>query len=116
MQWIGNLFLSAPLVCIVVLVLLAFLQGLRLRFDPKARAQKNIRRTGAAYALGAAFLCFSIFYRPRLELAATAQIQQEELKDEDDKGDRESPLRHLLRQLRCIRRGEPVDRLLWRLE
>jgi hypothetical protein len=116
MQWIGNLFLSAPLVCIVVLVLLAFLQGLRLRFDPRARAQKGIRRTGAAYALGAAFLCFSIFYHPRLELAVTAQVQQEEQQEEDDNGDRESPLRHLLRQLRRIRRGERVDRLVWRLE
>jgi hypothetical protein len=116
MQWIETLFLSAPLVCIIALVMVAFLQGLRLRFDPKARAQKSIRRTGAAYALGAAFLCFSIFYRPRLELAATAQVQQQEQKDEDDHGDPESPLRHLLRQLRLIRRGERVDRLVWRLE
>jgi hypothetical protein len=115
MQWIGNLFLSAPLACIVALVLLAFLQGLRLRFDPKARARKSMRRTGAAYALGAAFLCFSIFYHPRLELATTAVIQQQEQEDEDDEGDPESPIRRLLRQLKRIRRGEPVDRLVWRL-
>jgi hypothetical protein len=116
MQWIGTLFLSAPLACIVVLVLLAFLQGLRLRFDPKARAQKSVRRTGAAYALGAAFLCFSMFYHPRLELAATAQVQRQEQQDEDDNGDPESPIRRLLRQLKRIRRGEPVDRLIWKLE
>src|SRR6516225_745809 len=102
MQWIGTLFLSAPLACIVVLVLLAFLQGLRLRFDPKARAQKSVRRTGAAYALGAAFLCFSMFYHPRLELAATAQVQRQEQQDEDDNGDPESPIRRLLRQLKRI--------------
>jgi hypothetical protein len=116
MQWIGNLFLSAPLACIVALVIVAFLQGLGLRFDPKARAKNRVRRIGAAYALGAAFLCFSAFYRPRLEFAATARIQRQEQQDEDDQGDPESPLRHLLRQLRRIRRGERVDRLIWRLE
>lgn len=116
MQWIGTLFLSAPLVCIVVLVLLAFVQGLRLHFDPKARAQKSVRRTGAAHSLGAAFLCFSMFYHPRLELAATAQTQQEEQQDKDDNGEPESPIRRFLRQLRSIRRGEPVDHLIWKLE
>jgi hypothetical protein len=116
MQWIGDLFLSAPLACIIALVAVAFLQGLRLRFDPKARAQNRIRRTGAAYALGAAFLCFSAFYHPRLELAASARIQRQEKQDEDDQGDPESPVQHLLRQLRRIRRGERVNRLIWRLE
>ncbi|UWZ82984.1 hypothetical protein [Occallatibacter riparius] len=116
MQWLGTLFLSAPLVCIVALVLLAFLQGLRLHFDPKARARKSVRRTGAAYALGATFLYFSMFYHPRLELAATAQTQQQEQQDEDDSGEPESPIRRFLRQLRSIRRGEPVDRLIWKLE
>ena len=116
MQWIGTLFLSAPLACMVVLVLLAFLQGLRLRFDPKARARRSVRHIGASYALGAAFLCFSTFYHPRLELAATAQTQQQEQQDEDDSGEPESPIRRFLRQLRSIRRGEPVDRLIWKLE
>jgi hypothetical protein len=116
MQWIGTLFLSAPMACIVALVLLAFIQGLRLRFDPKARAQMRVRRAGAAYALGAAFLCLSVFYRPKLELAAKAAIRQQERGDEDDQGDPESPIRHLLRQLKRIRRGEAVDRLIWKLE
>ena len=116
MQWIGNLFLSAPLTLIIVLVMVAFVQGLRLRFDPKARAQKSVRRTGAAYALGAAFLCFSIFYHPRLELAATAQVQREEQQDGDDEGEPESPIRRLFRQLQRIRRGESIDRLILKLE
>jgi hypothetical protein len=116
MQWIETLFLSAPLVCIIALVMVAFVQGIRWRPGQRTDTSRPKRRTGAVYALGAAFLCFSIFYGPRLELAATAQIQRQEQKDEDDNGDRESPLRHLLRQLRLIRRGERVDRLVWRLE
>ena len=116
MQWIGAFFLCSPLACIAVLVLLAFLQGLRLRFDPKARTQMRVRRVGAAYVLGAVFLCLSVFYRPNLEWAAKATIRQQEQEDKDDQGDPESPIRHLLRQLRRIRRGEPVDRLIWKLE
>jgi hypothetical protein len=116
MQWIETLFLSAPVVCIVALVMVAFVQGIRWRPGRGTEAPRTMRRTGAVYALGAAFLCFSIFYRPRLELAVTAQIQRQEQKDEDDNGDRESPLQHLLRQLRLIRKGERVDRLVWRLE
>jgi type VI protein secretion system component VasK len=115
MQWIGLLSLS-PIVCIIALVIVAFLQDIRWRIYQKRHPQKRMRRIGAAYALGAAFLCFSTFYHPRLELASTAQIRQQEQDDEDDQGDPESPLRHLLRQLRRIRRGERVDRLVWRLE
>jgi hypothetical protein len=116
MQWIGTLCSSAPLVCMIALVVVAFLQGIRWRKVPNGGGQKRGRRTGAAYALGVAFLCISTFYRPRLDLVATVQIRQEEQGDENGEGDPESPLRHLLRQLRRIRRGEPVDRLLWRLE
>jgi len=116
MEWIGTLFLCAPIVCMIVLVFVAFLQGLPWPTGRKAHTQKRARRTGAAYALGAAFLCFSFFYHPRLELAVTAPLREKEQEEEDDQGDPESPIRHLLRQLRRIRRGEPVDRLLWRLE
>jgi hypothetical protein len=116
MQWLGNLFLCAPIVCMVLLVFVAFLQGLSWPTGRESHAQKRGHRTGAAYALGAAFLCFSLFYHPRLELAVTAPLRQEEKEDEDDQGSSESPIRHLFRQLRRIRRGEPVDRLLWRLE
>ena len=115
MRWIGTLLLSAPFVCMVALVIVAFVQGLLDRFGRKPQNKRRKRCTGAGYALSAAFLCLSIFYRPQLELAVAAQIQQEEQDDKDDQGDPESPVRHLLRQLRRIRRGEPVDRLIWRL-
>jgi hypothetical protein len=45
-----------------------------------------------------------------------AQIRQVEDVDEDDQGGPETPLKHLHRQLRRIRRGEPVEQLVWRLE
>jgi len=36
--------------------------------------------------------------------------------DDDDQGGPDTPQRNLMRQLRRIRQGETVDRLVWRLE
>lgn len=71
---------------------------------------------GAALDVGAAFLFLSTAYRPSHAFLMKAQIQQREDVDEDDQGGPESPLRHLHRQLRRIRRGEHVERLIWRIE
>jgi hypothetical protein len=58
----------------------------------------------------------SMAYRPNHAFVAKAQIVQEEDADDDDQGGPDTPKRHLLRQLRRIRRGENVDRLILRLE
>jgi hypothetical protein len=71
---------------------------------------------GAALDVGAAFLFLSVAYRPNHAFILKAQIRQEEDVDEDDRGGPETPQRHLHRQLRRIRRGEPIERLVWRLE
>jgi hypothetical protein len=75
-------------------------------------------RAGIASEAGiaAAFQLFSLAYRPNHAFVLKAQIHQQEDTDEDDEGDPESPIQHLDRQLRSIRRGEPVDHLVWRLE
>lgn len=65
--------------------------------------------------LAAALLGLTLFYRPRLQHAVEAQQRQVEDVDEDDNGDPDTPLRHLHRQLRRIRRGEPIDKLVLRL-
>ena len=80
-----------------------------------ARKRRRGLRLGSA-AAGAAFQFFAIAYRPSHAFIVKAQIQQEEEADEDDDGTPETPLKHLHRQLHRIRRGEPVDRLIWRLE
>jgi hypothetical protein len=82
----------------------------------KQPAQRSRAGTSSAAALGAAFQFLSMAYRPNHAFVAKAQIQQQEDADEDDDGSPESPVKHLHRQLRRIRRGEPVDRLIWRLE
>ncbi len=78
----------------------------------------RIVRTGAfsTEAAGAAFLFLSMAYRPNHAFVAKAQIQQEEDAEDDDEGGPDTPQKHLHRQLHRIRRGEAVDRLVWRLE
>jgi hypothetical protein len=57
-----------------------------------------------------------VFYQP--DLAYVLQVKQNEDADEDDSGDPETPegrLKHFHRQLKRIRRGQPVDRLELRM-
>lgn len=85
----------------------------------KRRKGHSKRRFGLflpTAALGCAFLPLAVMYRPSLALLAKAQIQQMEDVDEDDNGDPENPAKHLRRQLRRIRRGEPAERLTLQLE
>ena len=82
----------------------------------KRKKRKGKRALGfcpSSAALASAFLLFTTFYRPRMEFAIEAREQEKV--EEDDEGDPETPEKHLNRQLRRIRRGEPVDRLDLRL-
>jgi hypothetical protein len=54
-----------------------------------------------------------MFYRPSVACAVEARLEVDA--EEDDAGDPETPAKALERQLRRIRRGEPVDRLILRL-
>lgn len=82
----------------------------------QTRRRLHFRVSAANAAIGLAFLPFAAIYRPSLIEVARSQIRQQEDADEDDDGDPETPLKHLLRQLRRIRRGEEVETLSVRLE
>lgn len=75
------------------------------------KPRRRIRFSARNVALGLAFLPFAILYRPSLAEVAKAEIRQQEDADDDDNGDPESPIKHLLRQLRRIRQGERVETL-----
>jgi hypothetical protein len=81
----------------------------------KRKGKKNLGFYPSAAALGAVFAFMPVFYRPSVDFLVKARIVQEEKVDEDDQGDPETPERSLSRQLRRIRRGEPVEELEWRL-
>ena len=76
--------------------------------------RRRSRFSGYGLAFGLAFLQFvRTFYQP--DLAYIIEVKQEEDADEGDSGDPETPagrLRHFHRQLRRIRRGETIDRLV----
>lgn len=84
--------------------------------DLKRRRRRVVRFSARNAAMGFAFLPLGILYRPSLVEVAKAQIRQQEDADEDDNGDPDSPRKHLLRQLRRIRRGERVETLSLRLK
>jgi hypothetical protein len=90
------------------------------RFRVRRRGQQTRYRSKAypfCLALGMALMQFvRIFYQPDIAYLLEAKKSQDE--DEDDSADPRSPaarLRHFHRQLRRIRRGEPVERLILRL-
>jgi hypothetical protein len=90
------------------------------RFRVRRRGQDNRYRSKVypyCLALGMAFLqLVRVFYQP--DAAYLLEVKQDEDADEDDSSDPETPagrLRHFHRQLRRIRRGEPIDRLEFKM-
>ncbi len=79
----------------------------------KRKGKKNPGFCPSAAALGAVFAFMPVFYRPSVDFLIKARIQEQ--MEEDDEGDPETPEKSLSRQLRRIRRGEPVEALELRL-
>jgi hypothetical protein len=102
---------------LAIFLILAYYYLLRV---PWLRNRKTGRRKSMfsmpSTGLGTVVIGLTLIYRPRIEYAIEAQQRQVEDADEDDNGDPDTPARHLLRQLRRIRRGEKVDRLTLKLE
>jgi len=96
-------------------VVLSSIKQLIWRDKRRSKVRNGIRFSARNVALGLAFLPFAILYRPSLAEIAKAEIRQQEDADEDETGDPESPIKHLLRQLRRIRRGEQVKTVSLRL-
>ena len=110
--------LSSPMTWLVIMMIIAAWQHRFRKPDRKPRNAARIINSGATTpdAMGSALMFLSMAYRPNHSFVAKAQIVEREDTDEDDQGGPDTPKRHLMRQLRQIRRGEPVDRLVWRLE
>lgn len=103
--------LAMSLVAIVVV----FARLKQLIWKPKrSRKRRRFAIAVASVAMGLTFLPFAAIYRPSLIEVAKAQIRQQEDVDEDDNGGPETPLKHLLSQLRRIRKGEKVETLFLR--
>ena len=98
------------------LVLLILVHYALQRFLWRRRKRRGLSGLGfypSAFALGMATQFIQCFHRP--SMAYVLEAKRDEDAGEDDEGDPESLIRQLSRQLRRIRRGEPIDRLVLRM-
>ncbi len=106
---------SFPVVAIVLVsVAIVFHKIGELLRKRKQRWRRHMQVSASSVVLGLAFLPLAVVYRPSLIEAVKVQYRQLDDADEDENGDPDSPLNHLRKQLRRIRRGEKVETLLVR--
>ncbi len=118
MKLIFLLSLCTPVTWLIAMGIVVAASRMFRHSNRKQGDRSRIMRVGVSSpdSMGAALMFLSMAYRPNHAFVAKAQIQQHEDADDDDQGGPDTPQKHLRRQLRRIRRGEPVDRLIWRLE
>lgn len=110
--YLGSIAFVLPYLAIAAILLHNQLRRMSWRHAKKLRRPNPARCTTSA-AIGAMLLLGQIFYRP--SMAHVAEAREHIDIEEDDSGDPDHPQRFLLRQLRRIRRGEPVGDLVLRL-
>jgi hypothetical protein len=112
------MWLSNPIPWTIAIMLIS--AGLRIfrRAKRKVDDPSRIVHVGNRYAgaLAAALMFLSAAYRPGIEFVAKAAIREQQDADDDEQGGPDLPRRHFLRQLRRVRRGEKLERLILRLE
>jgi len=110
--------LSNPITWLVIMMMVAGWSRVFGRRNLKPEDAARIVNVGSTSPdpMGTALLMMVMAHRPNHEFVVKAQIRQTEDADDDDEGGPDTSKRHLMRQLRRIRRGEAVDRLVWSLE
>jgi hypothetical protein len=104
--------LYVPFLIIGVVLLHYSLRRLVMR-RRKRLGKSRLGFCPSAFALGMAFQFMQVFTRP--SVAHVLEEKQAEESDEDEDGDAETLQKQLSRQLRRIRRGEAIDRLVLRM-
>jgi hypothetical protein len=102
---------AAPFLAIPALFLIFYLR----RIGWRRKKRQGIKRPGfcpSYVALGNALQTLEVLTRPNVDYVLEQKFDQDA--DEDDEGEPDNPAAQLNRQLRRIRRGEHVDRLVLR--
>jgi hypothetical protein len=102
---------AAPLLAIPALFLIFYLRRIGWRLKKRLR----IKRPGfrpSYVALGNALQTLEVLTRPDVDYVLEQKYDEDA--DEDDEGEPDDPAAQLNRQLRRIRRGEHLDRLVLR--
>lgn len=106
--------LSAAAPFAAILVLLACYAVKRAVWKRnRRRGRRTLGFCPSSAALGAVFLFAQVFVRPSVD--HVIGIVKHEDVGEDDEGEPDEPERHIGRQLRKIRRGQPIERLVLKL-
>jgi hypothetical protein len=118
-EFLFNFAASFPLIAMwltAIVVIASTLKQLIWKGKKPRKQRRRIRFSARNAAIGLSFLPLSIIYQPSLVEVVKGEIRQQEDADDDESGDPDSPQKHLLRQLRRIRRGEKVETLSLRLD
>lgn len=111
-----SMFLAGSPVIAIAMILLHYVVR---RAAWKRASRLGKRQLGyfpSVAGLSMMFLFMQVFTRPSLSYVLEAK--QQEQQDEDDSGDPDTPegrMKHFHRQLKRIRRSQPIDRLEWRM-
>jgi hypothetical protein len=109
---VGAFAASAPFFAIVGIILHYHLR--RAAFRRALRSGKPLPAfRPSSSSFGISFQIMQAFYRPTVAYVIEAKLEEDA--EDDNDGDPETPAKHLHRQLRRIRRGDPVDTLVLRL-
>jgi hypothetical protein len=109
-----SMFLSSIPFLAIAAILVHFLFRRAVWKRNRRLGKKNVGYYPSAVGLGAALLFMQIFYRPSSAHAIEARLRVDA--EEDDEGEPETPALHMSSQLKRIRRGKPVERLIYRRE
>jgi hypothetical protein len=104
-----SLFLAAPFLAIMAILVYYSLRKAAWRHKRRF-GRGNLGFYPSCIALGMALQFVQVFYRP--DTAYALEARQEEVVDDDDEGDPETLTKQLSRQLKRIRLGEPIERLI----
>ena len=112
------IWFSNPISWMIAMMLVHFSVRVFRNMRRNSKEETRIVRVGSGGPAGVAvaLMFLTTAYHPSLEFVAKAQIRESEEADDDDQGGPDTPRRQLHRQLRRIRHGERVDRLVLRLE
>jgi hypothetical protein len=103
-----QMYACSLLAFFALVVLTFFFQRLRCRIR-KLLGKAHLGFYPTAASFGNALQALQVFVEPNVQQIVEEKL--DETTDEDDEGAPDDPTAHLNRQLRKIRRGEPVDDL-----
>jgi hypothetical protein len=110
---IWSILFAVPLFAVSVFLLI-FNRSRASARRKKRKGRPNLGFSPSTFTLGIALQHLQAFTHPSVQYVLEQKYDEDA--EDDDQGDPDHPKAQLHRQLKRIRRGEPVDRLILRLK